>query len=173
MRVADAMITAPKLCDARTTVGEVRALFRDTHVHAALVVQRAVLVTVIEPADLRDVDRDDAVAASLGTLAGRVVPAGLALGEALELMRADNRRRLAVVGADGQLTGLLCLKSTRSGFCSAADVQARSEPEHLVRALLGRLDRRRGRRTRVGQSADGGRGRSSARLPHQPMSAES
>ena len=34
--------------------------------------------------------------------------------------------RAAVTSADGQLLGLLCLKSSRTGFCSDQDVRARA-----------------------------------------------
>jgi hypothetical protein len=46
-------------------------------------------------------------------------------------MLACGRRRLAVVGRDGKFQGLLCLKRSRSGFCSNRDVWARSAgPRH-------------------------------------------
>jgi hypothetical protein len=41
-------------------------------------------------------------------------------------MLAARHRRLAVVGAEGELLGLLCLKRSGSGFCSDEDVAARA-----------------------------------------------
>jgi hypothetical protein len=41
-------------------------------------------------------------------------------------MTATGRRRAAVVSDDGRLLGLLCLKASRAGFCSAQDVRARA-----------------------------------------------
>jgi hypothetical protein len=41
-------------------------------------------------------------------------------------MNATGRRRAAVIRDDGKLVGLLCLKASRSGFCSEEDVRARA-----------------------------------------------
>jgi hypothetical protein len=41
-------------------------------------------------------------------------------------MISAGRRRAAVTSADGRLLGLLCLKASRNGFCSAEDVRARA-----------------------------------------------
>ena len=41
-------------------------------------------------------------------------------------MIMTGRRRAAVTGADGRLLGLLCLKVSRTGFCSDQDVRARA-----------------------------------------------
>jgi cupin superfamily acireductone dioxygenase involved in methionine salvage len=70
------MVTDVKVHDAGTTVREMRALFADEHVHAAVIV--------------------------------------------------EDGRLLAVVDRAGKVYGLLCLKRTRSGFCSNRDVQARN-----------------------------------------------
>jgi hypothetical protein len=51
--VADAMIRAPKQCGPATPAGELRHLFRDDHVHAALIVEDGTLITVVERADPR------------------------------------------------------------------------------------------------------------------------
>ncbi len=44
--VADAMITDVKLSEATTTVRELRGLFDDEHVHAAVIVEDGVLLAV-------------------------------------------------------------------------------------------------------------------------------
>ena len=48
------------------------------------------------------------------------------LEQAWQRMLDADRRRLAVVGPDGTLRGLLCLKRTRRGFCSNRDVRSRA-----------------------------------------------
>ncbi|WP_370937801.1 CBS domain-containing protein [Amycolatopsis sp. cg13] len=120
--VGEAMLRAPKVLDASATVGEVRGLFEDDHVHAALVVSGETLLSVVERPDL------DGLAEALpayraGRLTGRVVGAEADL---YETWRGMSRRRLAVVDSSGRLLGLLCLKRSGRGFCSDADVAARA-----------------------------------------------
>ena len=50
--VADAMVTDVKVHDARTTVREIRALFDDEHIHAAVIIGDGRLLTVIDRSDL-------------------------------------------------------------------------------------------------------------------------
>lgn len=123
--VADAMITVATLNDAGTTVGRARALFTDDHLHAVLIVDDGRLVAVIDRTDLPAHLPDDAPAAPLGALAGRVVGEGVRLDEVRPMMASSRRRRLAVIGPDGAYRGLLCLKRSGAGFCSDADVLAR------------------------------------------------
>ena len=47
--VADAMLTDVKVSRAEATVGEVRALFDDDHVHSAVIVDGGVLLAVVDP----------------------------------------------------------------------------------------------------------------------------
>ena len=65
---------------------------------------------------------------SVATLAGRTVEASADAEHVREQMLASGHRRLAVVD-DGRLVGLLCLKRTGRGFCSDADVAARTTSE--------------------------------------------
>jgi CBS domain-containing protein len=123
--VADAMLTDVKVHNARTTVREIRALFDDEHVHAAVIVEAGELLAVVDRADLETAD-DDALALHLGRRRRRVIAPDADLALAKRLMLAGGRRRLAVVDRDGKLKGLLCLKRSRSGFCSDRDVRARS-----------------------------------------------
>lgn len=119
--VADAMIRRPKLLPATATADDVRDLFRDDHVHAALVVDGERLLTVIEPHEVEG----DRPARTLGTLRGRVVASYADLWETWGWMTAHGRRRLAVV-EDGRCVGLLCLKRSGRGFCCDAGIRARA-----------------------------------------------
>lgn len=128
--VAEAMLRAPKLLDHTATVTQVRELFRDDHVHVALVVAGAVLVSVVERPDLDGLP-GGMPAWRAGRLTGRVVRPDADLLETWLAMRG-HRRRLAVADGEGGLLGLLCLKRTGLGFCSDADVaaRARSQEKH-------------------------------------------
>ena len=128
--VAEAMLTDPVRHPPSATVSEVRAFFHDEHVHAVLIVSPAgYLLSVIERADLAGGQTAGSAAAPLGRLADRIVPAGASLAETHRAMTAAGQRRTAVTSADGLLLGLLCLKASRTGFCSDADVRARARGE--------------------------------------------
>jgi hypothetical protein len=107
-----------------------RDFFHDDHVHAALIVSPAGhLAAVVERDDIAGCQAPDAAAAPLGRLAGRTVPAGASLADVHRVMTATGRRRAAVTSADGRLLGLLCVKASRTGFCSDRDVRARAVGE--------------------------------------------
>jgi CBS domain-containing protein len=128
--VAEEMLRTPVRHPLPATVGEIRDFFRDDHVHAALIVSPAgYLEAVVERDDIAGGQALDAAAAPLGRLAGRTVPATASLAEVRQAMTAAGRRRAAVVSADGGLLGLLCLKASRTGFCSDQDVRARARNE--------------------------------------------
>jgi CBS domain-containing protein len=118
------MLKRPIVHDVSTTVGELRAFFRDDHVHMALLVDGGKLVAAVEPADLES-HRDETPARLLVHPGARTIDSHTAAAEAEETMRRSRRRRLAVVGDDGTLLGLLCLKASRTGFCSDDDVGQR------------------------------------------------
>jgi CBS domain-containing protein len=125
--VREAMISRPKLCSAHVTVAQVRRLFDDRHVHAALVVDHdGILLTVVERADLLSARLDDELAARFGCLDGRTATADLPLARIQISMLAAGRRRLAVVDSTARVLGLLCLKASGAGFCSEQDVHARA-----------------------------------------------
>ena len=123
--VRDAMITDVKLCGIDATIGDVRKLFADEHVHAAVVVEDGALRTVIDRADLRPGDDADAPAVEVGSLGLRVVSADVVLADARRSLLESRRRRLAVVGEGGTFEGLLCLKRSLDGFCSEQDTRDR------------------------------------------------
>jgi CBS domain-containing protein len=125
--VAEVMLRIPVRHHLSVTVGEIQDFFRDDHVHAALIVGPAgYLEAVVERDDIAGCQALDAVAAPLGGLAGRTVPAEASLTEVRRAMTEAGRRRAAVTSADGGLLGLLCLKASRAGFCSDQDVRARA-----------------------------------------------
>jgi len=126
----EAMLTTPVRHPPSVTVREIRDFFRDDHVHAALIVSPAgYLEAVVERGDIAGCRAPDTAAAPLGRLAGRTVPTGASLTDVRQAMTATGRRRVAVASADGRLLGLLCLKASRTGFCSDQDVRARARGE--------------------------------------------
>ncbi|MEJ2865598.1 CBS domain-containing protein [Actinomycetospora flava] len=127
-RVAEAMLRRPKVCAPGTTVAQAREMLGDDHVHALLVVAAGVLLAVVERADLEDAP-DTSPAVEHGLLLGRVVGPDADLHATWGAMSG---RRLAVVDPQGRLLGLLCLKRSRRGFCSADDVAARERERRLA-----------------------------------------
>lgn len=125
VRVADAMCTCPAVHPRSATVGQVRAFFRDAHVHMALLVDGGTLVGAIERGDLAPTLADDTPAELIATLDGRSARPDALLSETLDAMKRAGRRRIAVTSDDATLLGLLCLKSSGLGFCSDTDVRAR------------------------------------------------
>jgi DNA-binding CsgD family transcriptional regulator len=126
----EAMLTTPPRHPLSVTVREIRDFFRDDHVHAALIVSPAgYLESVVERDDIAGCQAPDAAAAPLGRLTGRTVPPGASLADVCQAMTATGRRRAAVASADGRLLGLLCLKVSRTEFCSDQDVRARAMAE--------------------------------------------
>src|ERR1700742_4577428 len=128
--VSDAMLTSPVRHPLGTTVGEIRDFFDDDHVHAALIVGPAgYLAAVVERNDLTRSQDPSAAAVTLGRLTGRTVIEDARLRATEQSMCATGRRRVAVIRDDGKLVGLLCLKASRTGFCSEDDVRARAGNE--------------------------------------------
>lgn len=125
--VADAMVHRPKLLPATATGRDVRELFGDDHVHAALVCDGDRLLTVIERQDLAGA-YDEEPARALGTLSGRTVGPEADLWSTWAWMTGAGVRRLAVV-EDDRCVGLLCLKRSGRGFCCDAGVWARVQEQ--------------------------------------------
>jgi len=124
--VTDAMVRHPKMLGRDATVADLRHLFRDDHVVAALVVDDGVLVTVVERDDLSEALPAARGAGTLGRLEGRTVPPGADLAETWTWMVDRGVRRLAVVDEAGTCVGLLCLKRSGQGFCSDEGIRARA-----------------------------------------------
>jgi len=139
LTVADAMIRSPKICGPHATVADVRALFVDDHVHAALVVADERVLAVVERGDLAGA-ADDQPAHEVGQVEGRTVEAEADLEDTRRRMVTEPTRRLAVVDRQQALLGLLCLKRTGRGFCSDADVAARAADREQGPALVERRE---------------------------------
>lgn len=123
--VSEAMITDPKTMAPEVTVGDVRAVFGNDHVHMVLLTEAGVLVGTLVRADLHDAPAERP-ARPLAVLEQRSIGPSASTREAERALDAAGTRRLAVVDEDGVLLGLLCLKRRRNGFCSDQDVRARS-----------------------------------------------
>jgi len=122
--VAQAMLAHPTLAGVDVTVGEMRSFLAGQHVHCGVIVSSGRLRGVVVSDDLTGAP-DDAPALAYSSLEGRTVGADRDVDEVRERMVAAGIRRLAVVGEDLALLGLLCLKRTERGFCSADDVASR------------------------------------------------
>ncbi len=143
-RVADAMVTRPKTHAPESSLAEIRAFFDDDHVHMALIVAAdGRLLTTIERADIGPVTPDRALAATLGTLAGRTIHPRAPLEAASAALLRAGRRRLAVVDDTGRLRGLLCAKKDGTGYCSDAGILSRARERRPSRPEP-RLARQRG-----------------------------
>lgn len=125
--VREAMVTVPWTHGVDLTVAGAYDAFTDSHVHMLLLTGGdGVLRGTLLRADLHAAADPGLPALELATLAGRTVGPEVGRDDVLELMRERDVRRLAVVDDAGVLLGLLCLKRTRDGFCSDADVRARA-----------------------------------------------
>lgn len=121
------MVTIPKTHGPETTLVDIRELFVDDHVHMALIVAGdGALLTTVERSDLLAADGATR-AVDLGTLDDRTVSPSCDLGTVVERLRAQGRRRIAVVDDTGRLMGLLCLKRDSSGLCTDDGVRRRSQ----------------------------------------------
>src|ERR1700761_8470420 len=95
--VRDAMLRGPEAVPPWTSVAKLRDLFRDDHVHMALLVERDRLVATVERQDLPPLAFDRRPARSIGVLAGRTIGPDAPLSEVAATMKRGSRRRLAVV----------------------------------------------------------------------------
>lgn len=118
------MIRCPKVCGPTTSIGQIRELFRDDHLHAALIVSKGELQGVIERSDLEGPMPSHTPARIIGCDPERVTGPDVDLQVAWAAMTSTGRRRLAVINPDRQLLGLLCLKKDGLGFCSDIDARA-------------------------------------------------
>jgi CBS domain-containing protein len=123
--VGSAMLRHPTVHAPDLTVGEAQEIFATSpKTHLLVLVRDGVLVSTLVRDDVDGLPHASAPAADAGTLAGRTVTADEPL-EALRAAMADSGlRRLAVVDDRMRLLGLLCLKRSRTGFCTDEGVAA-------------------------------------------------
>ena len=130
------MITCAVTHNPSATVAELRAFFRDNHVHMVLLTDQGRLIGTVERADLAPHLTPETAALDIMKLEGRITAPDAPLPDVLASMKRDGRRRLAVTNKDGTLLGLLCLKNNGSGFCSDSDVESRRSRLQLDTAGL-------------------------------------
>jgi CBS domain-containing protein len=119
------MLRHPTVHPAGLTVGEARSVFAaSAKTRVLLLVADGRLVSTVVREDLAAAADPASAVADAGTLTGRCVAADALLEDTFRAMVREGRRRLAVVGPDGTLLGLLCLKQSQSGFCTDEGVAA-------------------------------------------------
>ncbi|HEU5484878.1 MAG TPA: CBS domain-containing protein [Microlunatus sp.] len=135
--VSDVMLRHPKVLDAQATVDEARAALTDDHVHMALLTEGSTLVGTLVRTDLphpiQRSDQGSGPALPWSTLRDRTVPSATSADTVNKLLIERGLRRLAVIDHDGTLLGLMCLKRSRTGFCSDEDVASRAQSRALSR----------------------------------------
>jgi CBS-domain-containing membrane protein len=135
--VSDVMLRHPKVLDAQATVDEARAALTDDHVHMVLLTEGSTLVGTLVRTDLpHPIQRSDqggGPALPWSTLRDRTVPSATSADTVNKLLIERGLRRLAVIDHDGTLLGLMCLKRSRTGFCSDEDVASRAQSRVLSR----------------------------------------
>jgi CBS-domain-containing membrane protein len=137
--VGRAMVTIPKTHDPETPLVEIRSLFEDDHVHMALIVDAdRLLITTIERSDLDQIQSESRPVPQIGTLHGRTIGPAASIQDATSRLKAQQRRRLAVVDETGRLLGLLCLKRDGTGYCSDGGVLQRAAASRTSPGLTAR-----------------------------------
>jgi CBS domain-containing protein len=120
------MVRRPKTLPAPSSVDDARAALADDHVHMVLLTEGRTLRGTVLRTDLPPEAPGTDAALRWSSLPGRTVAPHVSAEVVHELMVGRGLRRLAVVDPDRTLLGLVCLKRTRSGFCSDADVASRA-----------------------------------------------
>ena len=116
--VRDVMVPQPKTLPVSASVADVRALFANTHVRSAVLVDGAAYAGMIDRAALPDDARGDEPAFPYSTRDLATVTPDDPISVALERLDEAGALRLAVLDPDGTLRGLLCLNGTATGFCA-------------------------------------------------------
>jgi CBS domain-containing protein len=117
-KVDDVMVRDPKTLSVDTSVSQLRALFENHRVRAALLVDGDEFAGVITPEDLPDTAAPSEPARPYARLRVPAVGPEADVADALAIMDARGDHRLVVLGPDGtRLVGLLCLDKSGSSFC--------------------------------------------------------
>lgn len=133
--VGSAMLRHPTVHPADLSVGEAQEIFASSpKTHLLVLVDEGVLVSTLVRADVDGLDDPSAPARHAGRLPGRTVTADEPLPRLREAMADSGVRRLAVVDDEMHLLGVLCLKRSRSGFCTDEGVAAMRAQRRAERA---------------------------------------
>ena len=123
--VREVMLRHPKTLPVDASIMQARAALDNDHVHLVLLTEGRRLAGTLTRTDLPP-PGTLGPALAWSTLVDRTVSPDTPTAVVHGLMISRGIRRVAVVTADGSLLGLMCLKQRRTGFCSDADVAARS-----------------------------------------------
>jgi signal-transduction protein with cAMP-binding, CBS, and nucleotidyltransferase domain len=123
--VRDVMLRHPKTLPVDASIRQAQAALDNDHVHLVLLTEGRRLAGTLTRTDLPP-PGTLGPALAWSTLVGRTVSPDTPTTVVHGLLIDQGIRRLAVVDKDGSLLGLMCLKQRRTGFCSDADVAARS-----------------------------------------------
>lgn len=126
MVVNAVMLRRPKTLSAHASIQETRAALANDHVHMVLLTDGRALVGTMVRADLPGAETGAGPAIPWAKLAGRTVPPDARADIVQHLLVERGLRRVAVIDAEGELLGLVCLKRRRTGFCSDADIASRA-----------------------------------------------
>ena len=148
LAAADVMMRHPRVLPSSATLAEVVTALESQHVHMVLLTEGPTLVGMIVradlPAGLPTGAHDNRSALALARLDGRTVTPDTPAVTIQRHLTEGGLRRLAVVDADGALLGLICLKRQQTGFCTDADVTARTLDQMLIGSpVFGRCLRKR------------------------------
>lgn len=118
--VNDVMLRRPTVHPADVTIGAARAAFASgPKLHLLLLIREGRVIGTLDRGDLADpAVAADSPALALAELEGRTVAPDVPAEPLRKDMLATGIRRLAVVDDEMRLLGLLCLKSSGTGFCS-------------------------------------------------------
>ncbi|MCS3781822.1 CBS domain-containing protein [Tsukamurella ocularis] len=135
--VADVMLRRPTVHPADITVGAARTAFATSpKLHLLLLIRDGALVGTLDRDDLTGTTDDAAPALTVASLAERTTAPGVPAARLRSHMITTGVRRLAVVDDDLRLRGLLCLKASRTGFCTddGVDDMRRRRPSARTRS---------------------------------------
>ena len=132
--VREVMLRHPKTLPTGASISQARAALTNNHVHLVLLTEGTRLVGTLTQTDLPP-PGTLGPARAWSTLAGRTVSPDTPTTVVHRQLVGQGIRRVAVIDADGSLLGLMCLKQRRTGFCSDADVAARSRSRAREQSL--------------------------------------
>jgi CBS domain-containing protein len=116
--VRDVMVSRPKTLPASATVGDLRQLFTNPHVAAALLVDGDAFAGAVDRHRVSSDLADTAPARDVAT-SGDVIAPDAPMSEAVARLEARATDRLVVLEGPN-LVGLVCLTKDRDGFCQGS-----------------------------------------------------